>query len=73
MRVFVPASAVRTVGSDLVVWVVRDGIATRTVIEAGPVSGGRREVRSGLGGGETLILEPPQDLNDGARVHVVTQ
>ncbi|MFN0180890.1 MAG: efflux RND transporter periplasmic adaptor subunit [Gemmatimonadales bacterium] len=71
-RVFVPAAAVVTAGSATVVWVVRDGVVRRTTVEAGPVSGGRREVRSGLSGGESLVLDPPQDLSDGAKVNVIT-
>lgn len=70
-RVFVPAAAVANVGGTTVVWVVRDGLVKRTPVDAGPVSGGRREVRSGLSGGENLVLDPPQDLTDGAKVNVV--
>jgi HlyD family secretion protein len=69
-RVFVPADAVRTEGPNTVVYVVRDGAARRQVIEAGPVSGGRREVRSGLSGGEQVIVNPPRGLEEGARVNV---
>jgi hypothetical protein len=71
-RVFVPAGAVRTEGGGSIVWVVREGRAARTPVEAGPVSGGRREVRSGLGGGETLVVDPPGTLKDGDRVNVRT-
>lgn len=70
MRVFVTAEAVRTEGAATVVYVVRDGVASRQVIEAGPVSGGRREVRSGLSGGEQVIVNPPRGLEEGARVNV---
>lgn len=70
MRVFVTADAVRTEGAVTVVYVVRDGVASRRVIEAGPVSGGRREVRSGLSGGEQVIVNPPRGLEEGARVNV---
>jgi hypothetical protein len=35
--------------------------------------GDEREVRSGLAGGETLIVDPPADLTDGARVRVETR
>ncbi len=69
-RVFVPADAVQNDGAATVVWVVRDGMVTRTTIEAGPVSGGRREVRSGLSGGETLVINPPSGLANGDRVNV---
>ena len=72
-RVFVPADAVRTEGANTVVWVVRDGRANRVTIEAGPVSGGRREVRSGLSGGETVVVGPATGLADGDKVNVVTQ
>lgn len=71
MRVFVTADAVRTEGPNTVVYLVRDGLASRQVIEAGPVSAGRREVRSGLSGGEQVIVNPPRDLTEGARVNVV--
>lgn len=72
-RIFVPAGAVVNAGAATVVWVVREGVVKRTTIEAGPVSGGRREVRSGLSGGESLVLDPPQDLSDGAKVNVITK
>lgn len=71
-RVFAPADAVRNAGNATIVWVVRDGLAAQVVVDAGPVSGGRREIRSGLTGGETLVLNPPSNLADGARVNVIT-
>ncbi len=70
-RIFVPAAAVANVGGTTVVWVVREGVVKRTTVDAGPVSGGRREVRSGLSGGESLVLDPSQDLSDGAKVNVI--
>lgn len=72
-RVFVPGSAVATDGAETVVWVVRNGTVARTVVDAGPVSGGRREVRKGLSGGESIVLDPPQGLSDGAKVNVGTR
>ncbi len=69
-RVYVPAAAVRSEGGQDVVWVVIDGRASRRTIEAGPVMAGEREVRSGLDGGETLILDPAAELRDGARVRI---
>ena len=53
------------------VFVVAEGRAERRVVEAGPVSGDEREIRSGLRGGETLVVEPPQELEDGAAVRAV--
>lgn len=72
-KVFVAAGAVVNDGAESVVWVVRNGVAARTVITAGPVSGGRREVRSGLTGGESVVLEPPKNLTEGAKLNVVTK
>lgn len=71
-RIFVPAETVRTEGGETIVWVVRNGVALRTPIEAGPVSAGRREVRSGLSGGEMLVVDPPQDLEEGTQLNVNT-
>ena len=72
-RVFVPAEAVRTEGASSLVWVVRNGVVNRVVIDAGPVSGGRREVRSGLSGGESVVVGPATGLAEGDKVNVVTQ
>ncbi|MEO8450306.1 MAG: efflux RND transporter periplasmic adaptor subunit [Gemmatimonadota bacterium] len=72
-RIFVPAEAVHTDGGATIVWVVRDGKANRVSIDAGPVSGGRREVRSGLSGGERIVVGPATGLEDGGKVNVVTQ
>jgi len=69
-RVFVPSAAVRNEqGSDVVYLIVNER-AQRRVIQAGPVMGDEREVRSGLVGGETVIIDPPADLSDAARVRV---
>jgi RND family efflux transporter MFP subunit len=72
-RIFVPAEAVHTDGGATIVWVVREGKAWRVTIDAGPVSGGRREVRSGLSGGETIVTGPATELEDGGKVNVVTR
>ncbi len=62
--VTVPAAAVR----DGTVFVVVDGKAVkRTVTVAAAASDGAR-VSSGLIGGEDVILNPPADLKDGAKV-----
>jgi len=70
-RVVVPAAAVRNDGGAEVVWLVVEGRAQRREIEAGPVTGGEREVRRGLSGGETVILDPPEGLAEGTRVKPV--
>jgi membrane fusion protein (multidrug efflux system) len=71
-RVFVPAAAVRDEAGQAVVWVVRDGHLARTPVDAGPVSGGRREIRAGLSGGEQVMTEGPATLEDGAAVRIKT-
>jgi RND family efflux transporter MFP subunit len=52
----VPSNVVRTEGGASVVWVVRDGRLARRVVTTGPVSAGYLEVRSGLNGGEQLLV-----------------
>lgn len=69
-RVFVPGAAVRDEGGQPVVWIVRDGKLTRQPVEAGPVSAGRREVRSGLSGGEQVVIGQSGTLVDGQAVTV---
>lgn len=67
-RIFVPATAVRSDGGETVVWLVRDGRLERRIVDAGPVSAGRREIRSGLSGGEQVIVAGPADLAEGGSV-----
>ena len=70
-RVVVPADAVRAdAAGQAVVWVVADGRLTRRAVDAGPVSGGMREVRSGLTGGETLLVSGVENPTTGMRVTV---
>jgi RND family efflux transporter MFP subunit len=53
------------------VWLVEDGRVRRLVPRLGArQAGGRREVLSGLSGGETLVLDPPAALGDGDEVRV---
>jgi len=61
----VPATAVR----DGVVFVVENGKARKVTVAIEKLSGGSEvEVRSGLIGGEDLIVSPPDTLQDGASV-----
>jgi len=70
-RVDVPADAVRTDSTGRsVVWVVTDGRLAPRGVDAGPVSGGVREVRSGLSGGETVLVGGVATPRDGMRVRV---
>jgi hypothetical protein len=67
-RLRVPASAVRIVAGKNVVWLVQNGRLASRTIEAGPESGGFREVRSGLAGGEQLLMSGVADPAEGLRV-----
>ena len=55
-------------------WLVRDGRLESRAVEAGPVSGGFREIRSGLAGGEMLLVGGvPKLPKAGRRVKVGRQ
>jgi RND family efflux transporter MFP subunit len=70
-RVTVPADAVHAEADGrTVVWLVRDGRLERRAVDAGPVSGGLREVRSGLVGGELLLVSGVASPRDGMKVSV---
>jgi RND family efflux transporter MFP subunit len=70
-RIRLPAAAVREDGGETVVWIVRENRLERRVIEAGPVSGGFREVRSGLAGGELVVTGGVETPRPGMRVTVI--
>ena len=61
-----PAGAIK----DGAVWVARDGRAERRAVEVGVRGREQVEARAGLTEGETVILDPPADLSEGARVRV---
>ncbi|MBW8838395.1 MAG: efflux RND transporter periplasmic adaptor subunit [Gemmatimonadetes bacterium] len=69
-RIRVPAAAVREVNGQSTVWLVRDGQLVSRVVQAGPVSGGFREIRSGLAGGELLLSGGVDAPRDGLRVRL---
>jgi RND family efflux transporter MFP subunit len=69
-RVTVPAAAVRTQADKAVVWIVSGQRLERRDVDAGPVSGGFREIRSGLVGGETLVVAGVENPTAGMRVKV---
>jgi RND family efflux transporter MFP subunit len=72
-RVFVPAAAVRDDSGRQIVWVVSDGRVERREVEAGPVTGERREIRRGVNAGEPVVVEGHEGLEDGARVRVTAR
>ena len=69
-RFRIPAAAVREVNGESVVWLVRNGRLEPRTVQAGPVSAGFREIRSGLAGGEQLLVGGVDEPEAGMRVKV---
>ncbi len=72
-RLLVPRAAVRGRGGEGIVFVVRDDRVERRAVSLGGASGERVEVVAGLRAGERVVLEPPEELADGARVRPAAQ
>ena len=66
--VLVPADALRKDGGEDVVFVVKDRRAMRRAVTVGGGSGDTRQVLAGLSAGETVIVDAPAGLADGAAV-----
>jgi multidrug efflux pump subunit AcrA (membrane-fusion protein) len=69
-RIRVPATVVHEENGQSIVWLVRDGRLEQRVIDAGPASGGFREVRKGLAGGEMLLAGGVESPRAGMRVNI---
>jgi HlyD family secretion protein len=67
-RIIVPAEAVRSENGRDKVWIIRDGRLHSRDVDAGPVSGNFREIRSGLSGGEQLLVGGIETPKEGQRV-----
>jgi RND family efflux transporter MFP subunit len=70
-RVTVPAGAVVTSGDGSKVWVLEDGKVSARAVEVGPAHGDQVEIRKGLAGGESVVVDPPAGLKNGARVRAI--
>jgi RND family efflux transporter MFP subunit len=65
----VPRSALKTDGTQTVVFVVRpDGTVERRAVRTGGTDGDRQEVIAGLKSGERVVVAPPPTLVEGAKV-----
>ena len=65
----VPAGAVvQREGADMVFVVDGEGRVEQRPVQAGGEAGGQREIASGLAPGETVVVDPPAALAEGARV-----
>jgi multidrug efflux pump subunit AcrA (membrane-fusion protein) len=69
----IPAAAMKTEGNASFVWLVRDGRLSKRPVTTGPVSGGFLEIRSGLSGGEQLLVGGVEVPSEGMRVKTQTQ
>jgi HlyD family secretion protein len=69
--VLVPRAALRRDGEQDVVLVVADGRVERRAVKVGDTSGDSAKVESGLAAGESVVVEGPEDLADGAEVEPV--
>jgi multidrug efflux pump subunit AcrA (membrane-fusion protein) len=66
----VDRAAIADRGGAPAVFAVAEGRASRRPVLLGEAAGAAVEVRSGILGNEVLVLNPPPDLADGARVEV---
>jgi RND family efflux transporter MFP subunit len=69
----VPAAVLRSDGGASYVWLVRDGRLTKRPVTTGPVSGGFTEIRSGLAGGEQLLVGGVDTPTEGMKVKTGAQ
>lgn len=65
-----PNAALTQRGGKDVAFVVEDGKVRQTEVALGRKLGEDREVTAGLSGGESVVLDPPDSLEDGAKVRV---
>lgn len=68
----IPKSAVVKSGSRDVAWVVKDGKVERRAISVTDSSGNEISISAGLAVSETVVIDPPATLTDGAAVSVET-
>jgi RND family efflux transporter MFP subunit len=66
----VPRPAIKTVGNDNFAFVVRGDAVERRAIRVGGTDGDRVEVLAGLQAGDRVVLSPPPNLVDQAKVVV---
>ena len=68
--VIAPAAAIASRDGKQVAFVVADDTVSQRTVKVGRALGDDREVLDGLAGGDTVVLDPPADLADGARVRL---
>jgi RND family efflux transporter MFP subunit len=66
----VPAGALVREGDAAFVWVVRDGKAEKQAVTIGESKDGQVAVTKGLEGGESIVIDAPRRLREGAAVEL---
>ncbi|MCP3959469.1 MAG: efflux RND transporter periplasmic adaptor subunit [bacterium] len=66
----IPSQALRRDGSQDMVFVIEGEVVERRAIRVGPQNGDRVVVEAGLGAGDEVVVEGPEDLANGDRVKV---
>lgn len=64
----VPMSAVQRMDGRDIVWVVKDGRAERRAVTVGGTTADESSIAAGLASGESVVIDPPATLADGAPV-----
>lgn len=72
-RVMAPSAAVVQESGSAHVWVVENEAVRRVSVDVGATRGDKIEIRQGLSGGESLVLQPPATLKEGARVKLASR
>ena len=66
----VPANAIVTEGEASYAWVVRDGKVEKRAVKIGAAKDGQVPVTDGLTDGESIVVDAPKRLRDGAAVEL---
>jgi multidrug efflux pump subunit AcrA (membrane-fusion protein) len=66
----VPESAIVRDGDARFVWIVRDGKVEKRTVTLGDARDGEVPVTQGLEGGETIVIDAPSRLREGAAVEL---
>ncbi|CAN5623875.1 efflux RND transporter periplasmic adaptor subunit [soil metagenome] len=70
----VPATAIVERGGETLAFAVgEDDTVERRLLKVGPALGDGRQVLAGLSPGETVVLDPPEALEDGAKVRMAEE
>ena len=68
--ILVPGNAIVTEGEASYAWVVRDGKVEKRAVKTGAATDGQVPVTDGLTDGESIVVDAPKRLRDGATVEL---